>query len=84
MKPKIVIVREAPKLINPIIQSGFRHIEDVRTWAEHNNYAVVYYFEKKQRVYVDRAAALLNQARQLQRSTAKLLKEAQALGESMT
>lgn len=83
MKPKIIIVKEAPRIAGLYIQQGFRDAEAVMRWALTHGYAEVYYLPKHQRVYVDRANLLVKRARQVERQSKEVMDKVLAAVESL-
>lgn len=53
-KTKVIEVKEAPKMKNPVILQGIRDTASAQAWGEKNGHAVVYFIAKKQKVYADR------------------------------
>lgn len=74
MKPKIILVKQAPTISNPIIQNGFRDRQAVESWAVKHGYATVYYMEARQRIYADRSQRMVEQARKLKGDSKALVK----------
>ena len=52
--PKLILVTSAPKLLHPVMLSGIQTKERAKAWAERNNYPVVYFWRRAERVYVEK------------------------------
>jgi len=73
-KTKVIEVKEAPKLNNPVILQGIRDKAAAETWGMKNGHSVVYFIAKKQRVYAERLHTRVDeQAKVIEKKAVQLL-----------
>lgn len=78
-KTKVIEVKETPQLKSPAMLSGIRDKNAAQAWGEKNNYAVVYFMAKRQRVYAEKLLVRVDdKAKQLEQASTELVAMAEA------
>jgi hypothetical protein len=78
-KVNVVPVRQAPKLMQPLIQLGIRDKTAAEAWAVKNGFTTVYFIEGKQKVYGERVLARVDElAKDIEQASVELVEMAEA------